>query len=116
MKAKVSYQEFLESIDPLQAEVITYLDSLFIGQTGVNRKMCYRVPFYDYNKWFCYLNPIGKEEIEICFLDGQLMAEQFSELDTKGRKMVSGLKLSVKEDLPQILILDLLKYAISLKT
>ena len=115
MNAKVSYQEFLESLDPMQAEVIAYLDKLFTEQEGVSRKMRYGVPFYDYNNWFCYINPAGSEEIELCFLDGIMLAEQYPELDTKGRKMVAGLKLNVNEDLPQQLILKLLNSAIGLK-
>lgn len=77
--------------------------------------MRYNVPFYDYNTWICYLNPIGKEMLELCFLEGKEMKNQFPELDMKGRKSVSGMSFPVDKDLPQALISQLINYAISLK-
>jgi len=109
-----SYQEFLSRVDPLQAEVVSYLDQLFLSMPGVNRKIRFRVPFYDYNSWFCYLNPIKTEEIELCFLKGVPMSENFPMLDLKNRKMVSGLTIAVDKDIPQELIVDMLNHAISL--
>ncbi len=109
-----SYQEFISRIDPLQAEVITYLDQEFTAIDGLTRKIRYRVPFYDYNNWICYLNPIKSTGIELCFLEGNKMTKSFPILDRKDRKMVSGLTLDVNDDLPIDLIIDMINQAISL--
>lgn len=109
-----SYQEFLSRIDPLQAEVVNYFDQLFTSKLGISRKIRFRVPFYDYNSWICYLNPIKKNAIELCFLDGIAMAKSFPLLDMKDRKKVSGITIAVNEDIPAELIIDMLNHAISL--
>lgn len=110
----MSYQAFIAQLDTLQAECIAYLDQRFRAVDGVTRKMRYKVPFYDYGKWICYLNPVGKTQIELCFLDGILMAEAFPALDIRGRKKVSGLMIDVESDIEEKTIVDMLQYAISL--
>ena len=109
-----SYQEFLANIGPMQAEVIAYLDQQFTTIEGVARKMRYSIPFYDYNSWICYLNPLKSSGVELCFLEGVKMTESFPILDLKGRKMASGLSIDVNDDLPIDLILDMINHAISL--
>lgn len=110
----MTYPDFLESIEPLQAELITYLDKMILDKDVTSRKMRFRVPFYDANNWFCYLNPKGKEQIEICFLAGKEMQKSFPILQLRGRKMVSGLHFHVNEDLPQETIIDMIETAIRL--
>ena len=96
----MTFSEFLESIEPMQAEAIAYLDSYCRQECGMTRKMRYKVPFYDSSKWICYLNPIKKTHIELCFLNGRPMADHFPSLDMKGRKLVSGLTIDTHSDLP----------------
>lgn len=109
-----SYSSFIDSIHPLQAELIEYLDKTILGIEGTTRKIRFKVPFYDYNSWFCYLNPKDAQHIELCFLKGKLMKEQHHILEMKGRKMVSGLTLQVNEDIQHKIIVQLVETAISL--
>jgi len=115
MNPKVSFHDFLEKIDPMQAEVVSYLDNLFLSIEGVSKKMRYRIPFYDYKSWICYLNPLDKNQLELCFLDGLLMLESFPSLDQKDRKAIAGYTIQVNQDLEQELILNMVNHAISLK-
>lgn len=115
MEPKVSFQDFLEKIDPLQAEVVDYLNTLFLEMEGVSRKIRYRVPFYDFKSWICYLNPVGKAQIELCFLDGIKMCESYPLLDMKNRKAIAGYTIEVNQDLEKDLIVDMVKHAIRLK-
>ncbi len=110
----MTYSDFLEKISPLQSSMIAYLNGLMLTEEGTSRKIRFKVPFYDYNSWFCYLNPVGKDKIELCFLKGQKMKESFSILQLRGRKMVSGLILDVNMDIPKDLIVDMIKEAIHL--
>lgn len=110
----MAFADFLESLEPLQAELIAYLDTLILENKGTSRKMRFRVPFYDAKNWFCYLNPKGKEQIELCFLAGKAMQKSFPILQLRGRKMVSGLYFHVNDDLPQEIIIDMIEKAIRL--
>jgi hypothetical protein len=60
---------------------------------GVTTKLRYKIPFYDYQSWFCYSNPIKGEGVELVFLQGQSMTNEHGLLLAKGRKMVSGISL-----------------------
>lgn len=113
--SKISFSDFLESLNPLQAEVVSYLDQYFLSSSGMDRKMKYRVPFYYSNTRICYLNPLGSKELELCFLDGKILSEAFGELEMKNRKKVSGLTIKVNEDLPMPLIEKVVKEAIRRK-
>jgi len=97
---KISYTEFLETITEDQLAVISYMDSFFINDCQMTRKMRYRVPFYDFNKWVCYLNPTKKGMIELCFLKGKELSKIHPILEVRGRKMVAGILLNVYNDLP----------------
>ena len=103
----VSYSEFLDSLSPEQLGVFLYLDKIFLEIEGVTRKMRYRVPFYDYGQWICYINPKPDNKAELCFLDGKLLIKDFPLLQSKERKRVAGLPLDAEEDLDKALILDI---------
>ena len=107
----MTFMDFIESINEHQSGLIGYLDKQFLDQEGVTRKMRFRIPFYDFNKWICYLNPVKDNRVELCFLDGIPMKEMFLALDTRGRKKVSGLMLDVSEDIPIDMILEMIAAA-----
>ena len=77
------------------------------------RKMRYRVPFYDKNTWICYLNRVKNDQLELCFLEGRLMADKFPSLDMKNRKKVSGITIDPLSDLP-LEVMEMIKFAIRL--
>jgi len=90
------------------------LDTQILKIEGVSRKIRYRIPFYDFKKWICYLNPIKEEGIEICFLEGQKMSVEFEELDLRGRKKVAGMIIDANNDVDLVLILKMIRFAIDL--
>ena len=96
----MTYIEFLEKIDPLQAELISALNRAFTEDLGMTRKIRYKIPFYDYGSWICYLNPIKKSHVDLCFMDGKALAKTFPILDMKQRKMVSSIRLDTRQDIP----------------
>lgn len=63
----MTFFDFLEGLDEAQAGLIGYLDKEFLAQEGITRKIRYRIPFYDFNKWICYLNPVKDKQVELCF-------------------------------------------------
>jgi len=108
------YSDFIEGLPQIQAGIYTYMDQLILKHEGTSRKIRYRIPFYDYNSWFCYINPVKVHQAELCFLRGVEMKASFPILNQKKRKMVTGLLLDGNEDFPHELIVDLINHAISL--
>ena len=108
------YMEFLESVAPMQAELISTLDREFRESMGMTRKMRYKIPFYDHKSWVCYLNPIKKSHVDLCFLDGRALAHTFPILDMKNRKMVSSLRLDILANIPSEVSI-IVKEAINMK-
>lgn len=106
--------DFIESINEQQSGLIEYLDKQFLAQEGITRKIRFRIPFYDFDKWICYLNPVKQDQVELCFLDGVAMKEMFPSLDARGRKKVSGLMMNVSNDIPIDVIIEMITAAKSL--
>ena len=57
----------------------------------------FHIPFYMFGKWVCYLNPLKKHQLELCFLQLKNEEDPFGLLQAKGRKMVRGLSLDAKD-------------------
>lgn len=68
----------------------------------ITEKMRYSVPFFDYFGWMCYLNPIDKPKqskgIDICFLRGMELQDEFQILEGRNRKQVKSVVVSSVED------------------
>lgn len=91
------------------------LYTLFMAVPGMECKMRFKIPFFYRRKWIAYMNPQKKGGIELVFIKGQLMGDAHGLLETRGRKMVSGviiekwtrnLEEPVNELLQEALILD----------
>ena len=76
------------------------ITSWLIEKMGLKSKMRYGIPFYDVEKWLCYLNPLKKGGIEFAFIRGDLLDHSDGLLDNKGRKMVWGIELHDIESIP----------------
>lgn len=110
-----SLNEFLATLTENQVSAFHYLDKQFLS-LGLNRKIRYKVPFYDYHSWICYINPQKNGNFELCFLQGIKLLKTNPALDSKKRKMVAGYEISVSEDLDIDLILEIVKNAMTLQS
>ena len=71
----------------------------FFLEKGLSAKMRYGIPFYDYGRWICYLNPLKDGTFELCFLNAFAFDDPSGLLQSRGRKMVKGLILHPEQDL-----------------
>jgi len=104
----MTYYDFLDTLDESKASLIAYLDQEFLKIEGIGRKMRYGIPFYDYEKWICYLNPTKKGTVELVFLAGDVMRATFPLLQKRGRKMVAGLELDPQKDVNRDLLVEMI--------
>ena len=89
-----------------QMEIILRLDGLFSEMPGIEVKKRFKIPFYYRHSWVCYLNPIKKDGVELCFLKGLEMSNHDGKLQSKGRKMVAGISIYSASEIGQDSILD----------
>lgn len=90
----MTFDMFLDHLSQNQKENILYWDKEFLDYPNINRKMRYSIPFYYYHSWVCYLNPIKKtDNVELVFIHGQKLEDEYGILDPRNRKMVAGIML-----------------------
>lgn len=59
----------------------------------------WKVPFYEYHKHLCYLNPKKGGGIEIAFIHGALFSNEQGLLQDAGRKQIKGLLIKNLKEL-----------------
>jgi hypothetical protein len=96
-------EDFLERISDNQKSLYLFWHQQFLEYPGVVSKIRYRIPFYYYRSWLCYINPQkANDGIELVFIQGNMMQDDSGCLQSRGRKMVAGIMLSsLDEDLTE---------------
>ena len=107
-----SFDIFIDRITDNQRNIVYYLHDQFISYPGIHYKTRFKIPFYYYHSWVCYLNPVKKEKIELCFINGQELTDVSGILDNRNRKMVSGVMLDNVNTIPLNAIMELYAEAI----
>ena len=104
----------MDGLHPNQQLIIDIIDQQLLSFPEITRKMRYKIPFYDYQSWVCYLNPVKPDKVEMCFFRGKKLSNIQGLLDDRGRKMVSGVMLEDSQNLPMESLLDIFAEAIIL--
>ncbi len=111
----MNFDVFLDNISENQCLIIEYLDSQFLSLPEIGRKMRFKIPFYDYKSWVCYLNPVKNNKVELCFIWGKKLSNVQGILEDRNRKQVSGVIIdnineininSIMEIFSEALVLD----------
>jgi hypothetical protein len=76
------------------------LRQLILGMhDGITEKMRFNVPFFDYYGWMIYLN-VYKKSIDLCFLQGLHLPDEFGLLDVRKRKQIRSVPIKKMSDVP----------------
>lgn len=59
----------------------------------VRERIRYHIPFFDCPRWFCYLNPLKKGGVELCFLRGFELSNAQALLEARDRQSVKGVTI-----------------------
>lgn len=108
-------EEFIDQQTGAQREIMIYLHELLLSIPDIHCRLRYRIPFYDFKKWICYLNPLKSGGVELVFLQGKVIEDPSGLLQDRGRKMVRGAIFKQLNELPEEQILDWLAQAIALQ-
>lgn len=90
-----------------------YLHGIFT-QAGLKPRLRYGIPFYDGNKWICYLNPLKGGGVELVFVRGRDFVDPTGLLEGRGRKMVRGVIWRNLQEVPEEALREMLAAALIL--
>lgn len=107
-------QDYIFEQDEAQRPLLNFVNHLFSELPGVTSKIRYRVPFYYRKSWICYVNPIKKGGIELCFLRANELSNTSGILDFKDRKQVAGIHIKRIEDIPLEALHEIIQEALLL--
>lgn len=97
-----------------QKEILLYFHDLFTNELNFTSKIRYKIPFYDYRSWICYMNPIKGGKIELAFIYGNELSNKQGLLQKKKRKQIAGIEFENLEDIPLEVVHEIIQEAILL--
>jgi hypothetical protein len=106
--------EYIERLENFhQQHLIFNLHRLLMSFQGVSTRLRFKIPFYDSKKWICYINPIKKNGVEVCFIKGFQLTNK-PQLEARKRTMVKGISIYEINDETLSLIAEVFQEALEL--
>ena len=99
---------------PEVSSIMSQVHQVLMDNPGVVSKIRYRVPFYFRKSWFCYLNPLKNNGVELAFIRGDELSNEEGVLLAKDRKMVRGIELFDHRNIPWTAINSIIQEALLL--
>lgn len=109
-------EDYIYQYEGDQREVMLYFHHLLINEFNLMPRMQYNLPFYYGKSWICYLFPSSKGLVELAFPRGNELSNVQGLLESKGRKMVSSVGFCKVQDIPVILLREIIHEAVLLDT
>ena len=106
--------DFIYQKEGEQQAILLTLHELITSLPEISSRLRYKIPFYDRHSWICYLNPVGKQGVELSFTRGNQLSNVQGLLRAKGRKQVRGILYEHRSDIDQDLLLEVLQEALLL--
>jgi hypothetical protein len=107
-------EDFINQLENRQKEIMAYFHELLAQQLELEDKIRFKIPFYFYKSWVCYLNPIKKDAVELAFLLGKELSNQQGLLEAKSRKQVAGITFRNEKDIPKEQVYEIIQEALML--
>ena len=106
--------DFIEKLNDGQLAIFNYLHDQFLAFPEISYKIRYKIIFYDYKSWLCYINPLKQGGVELCFIKGQVLQIHRDLLKAKNRKMIAGITIDDLKTAPLEKIMDCFAEALML--
>jgi len=107
-------EAYIYNLQGQQREITLYLHQLICSLPGVQARIRYRIPFYYYHSWMCYLNPKKKGGIELAFIRGNELSNAYGLLSFRDRKQVAGIIYYHVSDISPESLMEVLQEAMLL--
>lgn len=106
--------EYIYEHEGNQQEIMLHLHELITSYPEITSKIRYKIPFYYRRSWFCYINPLKNDSVELVFLRANELSNEQGALDFKDRKQVAGITFATVSDIKYELLHELLQEALLL--
>lgn len=103
--------DYIYEKEGAQHEILMHLHELIVAYPEVSGKIRYKIPFYYRKSWVCYLNPVGKDKVELVFLRGNELSNEQGLLAARGRKQVLGVIFEQIAGIPDAVLHEILQEA-----
>jgi hypothetical protein len=92
------YDDFISKLNGNQRQIVESLHSVILSFPGTSCKIRWGIPFFDYKKWVCYINPRKDGKVDLTFLQARKFDDPTGLLEARGRKMVKSLVVADDSD------------------
>lgn len=106
-------EDFIYQQEESVKEIMLYLHDLMLSR-NLRPKISFRIPMYYGKSWICYLNPLKKGGMELCFCRGNELANASGILKANGRKQITGVVFHDLKEVNEIAVLEILDEAVLL--
>jgi uncharacterized protein len=99
--------DYIDGLPPDGAVVVESLRKLIHQLVpGVQEKLSFKIPFYQFFGMFCYINRT-KEGIDLGFCRGKDLVEEFPQLLLKERAIVATVCIKTKKDIVRLQVREI---------
>lgn len=106
--------DFFENLNNDIRETALSLHGFLTTFPEMQCKLRYKIPFYDRKSWICYISPLKKGGIELCFTRASELSNEQGLLEFKDRKQVAGITIAPGEHIPKDSLRELINEALIL--
>lgn len=107
-------EHFIYRYEGEQREIMLYFHHFLMNFPTVTCSIKYRIPFYDQNKWVCYLNPGKNGSVTLSFIYGNELSNEQGILESKGRKQVMSVEFKSMDEIPRDAVREIINEALML--
>ncbi|TVR80682.1 MAG: DUF1801 domain-containing protein [Saprospirales bacterium] len=91
---------YIEEYGGTEGLIMRSLTEWILTYPQMTAKLRYSIPFFYRKSWVCYLNPKRGKGVELVFLRAKEFENMDGILDSKGRKMVAGIRIMDTQKIP----------------
>lgn len=91
-------EDYLFKLEGTQRQIVESLSNVLLSFPNTSCKIRWGIPFFDYKKWVCYINPTKDGNVDLTFLQANKFDDPTGLLEARGRKMVKTLVASDDSD------------------
>lgn len=106
--------EYIDGFEGNQREILEIIHFAITDIPGIIPKIRFKIPFYYRKTWVCYLNPVKRNAVELCFVRGNELLHSKECLNFGKRVQVGGLLLTEPDKIDMPLIMAVVNEALEL--
>lgn len=108
-------EDYSLKLEGKQRQIVESLSSVLLSFPNTSCKIRWGIPFFDYKKWVCYINPTKDGNVDLTFLQANKFEDPTGLLEARGRKMVKTLVVTDDSDETLAMVIVLMETALKVQ-